>query len=191
MKLLPKPQKLCVKEGVFYTDYTSRIVIDSSCGANVFLYAQQLQETVNKWCGLDVAIVRGTGRAGDIVLKQQDVTANGKPCYELDVKEDGVCIVGATEELLLNGVQTLRQLYAQSGSAVSCLTVQDYPGLPNRGFYHDVTRGRVPKLAELMKLVDTMCYYKLNQLQLYVEHTYLFENISELWRDETPLTAED
>ena len=191
MKLLPQPQKLCMQEGVFYTNYTSRIVIDSSCGANVFLYAQQLQETVKKWCGLEVAIVRGTGRTGDIVLKQQDVTANGQPCYELYVKEDGICIVGATEELLLNGVQTLRQMYAQSGSAVACLTVEDYPGLPNRGFYHDVTRGRVPKLDELKKLVDTMCYYKLNQLQLYVEHTYLFENISELWRDETPLTAEE
>ena len=31
----------------------------------------------------------------------------------------------------------------------------------------------------------------MNQLQLYVEHTYLFRNISELWRDETPLTAEE
>ena len=36
-----------------------------------------------------------------------------------------------------------------------------------------------------------MAYYKLNQLQLYVEHTYLFSGLSEMWRDETPLTAEE
>ena len=81
MKLLPQPQKLCMQDGVFYTDYTSRIVIDSSCGANVLLYAQQLQETVKKWCGLEIAIVRGVGRAGDIVLKQQNVAVNGQACY--------------------------------------------------------------------------------------------------------------
>ena len=32
-----------------------------------------------------------------------------------------------------------------------------------------------------------MCRYKLNQLQLYVEHTYLFRDFSEMWRDQTPL----
>lgn len=36
-----------------------------------------------------------------------------------------------------------------------------------------------------------MCRYKLNQLQLYVEHTYLFRDFSEMWRDQTPLTAEE
>ena len=36
-----------------------------------------------------------------------------------------------------------------------------------------------------------MSRYKLNQLQLYVEHTYLFRDFSEMWRDQTPLTAEE
>lgn len=63
--------------------------------------------------------------------------------------------------------------------------------MENRGFYHDVTRGRVPKLAELKKLADLLCDYKMNQLQLYVEHTYMFRDFSEVWRDETPLTAEE
>ena len=31
----------------------------------------------------------------------------------------------------------------------------------------------------------------MNQLQLYIEHSFLFENLSEVWRDDTPLTAED
>lgn len=36
-----------------------------------------------------------------------------------------------------------------------------------------------------------MSLYKLNQLQLYVEHTYLFRDFSEMWRDQTPITAEE
>ncbi len=31
----------------------------------------------------------------------------------------------------------------------------------------------------------------MNQLQLYIEHTYLFRDFSEVWRDDTPLTPED
>ena len=191
MKLLPQPQKLNIQDGNFCTDYMTNIVVDMSCGKNAFLYAQQIQETIQKWCGLEVAIVRGKAQTGDIVLKQAETLVEGKPSYQLVVKEDGILLTAHAEELLVNGVQTLRQLYAQCGSVLPCLEVEDYPALPNRGFYHDVTRGRVPTLEELKKLVDTMCYYKMNQLQLYVEHTYLFRNVSELWRDETPLTAEE
>ena len=36
-----------------------------------------------------------------------------------------------------------------------------------------------------------MAYYKMNQLQLYIEHTFLFRDFSEIWRDDTPLTAEE
>ena len=36
-----------------------------------------------------------------------------------------------------------------------------------------------------------MAAYKLNQLQLYMEHTFLFAKFSEVWRDDTPLTPED
>ena len=31
----------------------------------------------------------------------------------------------------------------------------------------------------------------MNQLQLYIEHTFLFRDFSEIWRDDTPLTAEE
>lgn len=43
----------------------------------------------------------------------------------------------------------------------------------------------------LKKLVDRMAAYKLNQLQLYMEHTFLFAKFSEVWRDDTPLTPGD
>lgn len=36
-----------------------------------------------------------------------------------------------------------------------------------------------------------MAFYKLNQLQLYVEHSFLFENLSEVWRDDTPITPQE
>lgn len=189
MKLLPIPQKVEEQEGSFALDYCTRIIVDTKCSGAVYLYAQQLQDTIAKWCGVKAAIVRGKAADGDILLREDAQTQEGR--YELAVTGSRICITAGNEELLLNGIQTLRQMLAQNGCLLPCVRIEDYPEIPVRGFYHDVTRGRVPKLEELKKLADTMCYYKMNQLQLYVEHTYLFRDMPELWRDETPLTAQD
>lgn len=190
MYLLPEPKKIQIETGSYIVDYRRRIVIGNSCGENVFLYGTILQETIRQWCGLNVPVVRGSAKAGDILLQIVPEKGSDKT-YRLQIREEAVAVSGVDEELLFNGIQTLRQIIQQLGGILPCMEVWDQPDQPNRGFYHDVTRGRVPHLAELKKMVDVMCSYKLNQLQLYVEHTYLFEDFSEMWRDETPLTAQE
>lgn len=187
MKLLPQPKKIKSTDGEFLIDYRSHIVIDTGCGQNVFLYSEMLSSTIKKWCGLEIPVLRGKAYQGDLFLKVEE----GVQGYLLSVRPDGVCITGRDEELLLNGIQTLRQMCIQAGGILPCMEIEDFPDIPNRGFYHDVTRGRILHLEELKKLADIMCSYKLNQLQLYVEHTYLFRGLSEMWRDETPLTAQE
>ena len=81
------------------------------------------------------------------------------------------------------------QMIRQEGGSLPGVEIQDEPALPNRGYYFDCARGRVPKLSWLKELADRMAYYKMNQLQLYIEHSFLFRDFSELWRDDTPLTA--
>ena len=88
-------------------------------------------------------------------------------------------------------VQTLRQILSQEGLSLPCLLIEDYPSLEIRGFMHDVTRSRVPSMESMKAMADWCSRYKLNHLELYVEHTYLFPQFSEMWRDDTPLTAED
>ena len=88
-------------------------------------------------------------------------------------------------------MRTLEQHMQQKGLVFEGGTIEDAPTLPWRGFYHDVTRGRVPTLESLKRLAEALSRYKLNELQLYIEHTYLFSNESEVWRDDTPLTAAD
>ena len=90
MKLLPQPQKLTMQEGNFCTNYTTTIVIDMTCGKNAFVYAQQIKDTIQKWCGLEVAIVRGKAQQGDIVLKQGETLVDGKPSYRLAICENGI-----------------------------------------------------------------------------------------------------
>lgn len=117
--------------------------------------------------------------------------AHASESYHLSVTPDGIRLTGYGEAGLLYAVQTLRQLIRQYGAAIPVVEIADEPGIANRSFYQDVSRGRIPTLAELKRLADTCSFYKINQLQLYVEHSYLFEDFSETWRDNTPLTAEE
>lgn len=68
MYLLPKPHNINRKNEKFYLDSRSKIVIDTNCETNGTLYAKMLQETISKWAGLELAIVKGEARSGDIHL---------------------------------------------------------------------------------------------------------------------------
>ena len=49
----------------------------------------------------------------------------------------------------------------------------------------------MPTLAWLKQWADKLCLYKYNQLQLYIEHTFAFDGMSETWRGSSPLTPAD
>ena len=97
--------------------------------------------------------------------------------YCLKVEEDSVFISTKGDAGAFYAIQTLRQLFAMD--EVPCCFIEDEPDFSHRGFYHDITRGKVPTLETLKKLVDEMAYFKLNSLQLYVEHTYEFKEFAD------------
>ncbi len=111
--------------------------------------------------------------------------------YRLSIKPDSISILGGDEAGVFYGVQTLRQIIRTEGISLPCVTILDRPDFPVRGFYHDVTRGKVPKIETLLMLADKMAYYKLNQMQLYIEHTFAFRKHADIWAGSDPLTHED
>lgn len=110
--------------------------------------------------------------------------------YCLEIRPSTITLEAPDEAGLCNGIQTLRQIIASlSHRSLACRTIRDWPDFAVRGFYHDVTRGKVPTLATLKGLADKMASYKLNQLQLYVEHTFAFSKHPDIWEGADPLTA--
>lgn len=189
MYLLPKPKQIENKEGSFYLGYQSRIVIAPQIRENGRVYASVLQDCARTFAGLSLNAVVGEPGEGDIFLTLNRELSPQEYC--LEIKEEQIIISGGDGAGIFYGTQTLCQIIEQSGPVLSCIKITDKPDLPHRGYYLDETRGRVLKLDYLKKAVDRLCRYKINELQLYVEHTYLFEGLSEMWRDETPLTAEE
>ncbi len=112
--------------------------------------------------------------------------------YRLDIAPDGITLTSATGAGLFHAGQTLRQIRDQTGPAkLPCLKILDWPEFPVRGFYHDVTRGKVPTLKTLLALAEKCAAHKINQLQLYIEHTFAFRRHPEVWRGADPLTADE
>lgn len=189
MKLLPQPQHLELRDGFFRMTCRDRITLDASCTASAYDGACLLRAEVEERTGIPVMIDRRIKNAHRGILLR--MAPAEKESYTLDITPEGVTVTGGDETGLLYGVQTLRQILRQAGGLLPCLHIADHPGLPVRGLFYDVTRCRIPTMDFLKFLADRCSFYKLNQLHLYIEHTYLFDGFSEVWRDDTPLTAQD
>lgn len=190
MYLLPEPHKIKLLSNYFILKYDTKIIVNSELGFKEINYAKILKKQIEDSLSFSLDITKADiGEESSITLQ---ITEELKPEeYKLSIKEDRIEILGGNSNGILYGVQTLRQIISQKGAVLPCLMIDDYPEISNRGFYHDATRGRIPTLVSLKALADKMSYYKLNQLQLYIEHSFLFRDFSEVWRDDTPITAEE
>ena len=188
MKLIPQPRTLEETGGYFRLRYSHRITLDAGCAA--LDTARQLQQEIEAQTGFCLMTDRRSkGTHPGITLGIDGSLA--KEAYCLTVTDAGIRVTGGTEAGLHWGVQTLRQLVRQYGCMIPRVKIQDAPDLGARGLFYDVTRCRIPTLDYMKKLAEKCSYYKLNQMHLYIEHCFLFDGISETWRDDTPLTAQD
>ena len=153
---------------------------------------EQLRDDLERRAGLHWSPAGNTGDA-DIVLAI-DHDGNDDGCYTLDIGADCdpvVLVRAAGMRGLRYGTQTLRQIIRQNGRLLPGLHIEDEPSMDVRACSYDVSRGRVPTLDTLIALADTLCLYKYDQLQLYVEHTIDLPDSREAWAGHDPLTAGD
>ena len=115
--------------------------------------------------------------------------------YRLRIDRGGIAMEAATPTGLFRAAATLRQWLASHGRQsargleVAAVEIEDRPDFPIRGAMLDVTRNRVPTMAYLERLIDRLAEWKVNHLQLYVEHTYAYEGHEDVWRHASPFTA--
>ena len=189
MDLLPKPKQRTRQDGSFVPGLCCQIMLAPETAPGARLYAEMLRRAFADYAGLELDLNRGAARTGDIALTLDPALAADH--YRLTVAPAGVTLAAGGDEALCNGVQTLCQLVQNHGAALPAQQILDWPDMANRGYYFDCSRGRVTTLAYLKTVADRLCRYKVNQWQLYIEHTYLFRDLSEAWRDDTPLTAQE
>jgi hypothetical protein len=118
--------------------------------------------------------------------------------YRLEVGDSGIQLTAADDAGARHGRATLAQLRHQPAAddapttpTVRACRIVDWPDLAVRGVMLDIARDRVPTLETLYALIDRLAGWKLNQLQLYTEHTFAYAGHEEVWRHADPYTPDD
>ena len=162
--------------------------------------AHRLQASLRERAGLSWEIAASPAGPSDdigVTLSVVPGSVRHPQGYELTITPAGIHAVAGTAAGVFYAVCTLIQLLESSfelpvsSFELPALRISDWPDFPARGVMLDVSRDRVPTMATLYDLVDLLASWKVNQLQLYTEHTFAYRNHPEVWAEASPITGEE
>jgi hypothetical protein len=191
MKLLPQVKELQQFDGNFLLNNLIEIVVnkdDSESRSTASFMSKRLEEITLKKFPVTVSEKECSSKS---ILLECKLTEKSSEGYSIDCSPERIVISGDSPTGVFYGVQTLIQIFSLHPNSIPCFKIFDSPDIAHRGYYHDVTRGKVPKLETLKELVEKIASYKINELQLYMEHSFAFEQIPELWIDKDPITPDE
>lgn len=108
--------------------------------------------------------------------------------YVIQIDPDGLRIEAATPQGLFYARTTLRQILMQTSHHLPCGRIEDQPDFPQRGYMLDISRDKVPTMDTLFDLIDLLSQFKINELQLYTEHTFAYPEHPAVWAEASPIT---
>ena len=188
--IFPKPRKSKFARTIYSTANLNIIRIDSP---SVFKEASLFRDEIQKFLKKKLKIISSTNIHKNVLI---DISAEHKniKCqgYEIVAKNGNPITLQANDKSgVIYGLQSLLQLIKNNKGKLNEFTVQDWPDFDQRGYMLDVSRCKVPKMETLYKIVDIMATLKLNQFQLYMEHTFEFSEHRTVWKDSSPITSEE
>jgi hexosaminidase len=205
--LLPQPRHLTRAGGFLPLVDLRLIVLDGPDVGTLLFSAKRLQEALRAEAGVHWEIVAGNAVPHQQIGATLSLVGGGtrhSQGYELTITPERIHVVASMPAGVFYAVCTLIQLLGvrsqesgvrgqESGGRgqLPAVRISDWPDFPNRGVMLDVSRNRVPIMQTLLELVDLLSSWKVNQLQLYTEHTFAYRNHLEVWADASPMTGEE
>ena len=188
--LLPKPRHLTLLDGACTLEQSGLIILNSGTPSDLLFSGQQLQQAL----GSGWEILAGDGyqpQQPTIRLNLVQTATQHADEYELTISPTQLSLVSATAAGLFYGVQTVCQLISQYGHTLPTMRVRDWPDFAHRGVMIDVSRDKVPTMETLYAQIDMLASWKINQIQLYTEHTFAYRQHPVVWADASPITSEE
>ena len=191
--LLPEPRQIELAGGALALQPDKLIVINFSRPSELLFEAQEAQRALSQYAGITWHIYGSDAAPSEQVglSLQLDPAQSHAQGYTLEINATGIQIAAPDPDGIFYGVTTLAQLLRQYGDRLPQLRIEDYPDFPARGVMLDVSRDKVPTMKTLFNLVDLLASLKINQLQLYTEHTFAYLRHPVVWAKASPLTGEE
>ncbi len=187
--LLPHPRKLTLTQGTFALPAQAVIALHGPHPADLLVTARRAQTALQEYAGVRWTLAGGPLPAA--LTLTLDEALDHAERYHLTVSTNGIVIAGRDLPGIFYGVMTLVQIVQQHGATLPCLTIEDWPDFPVRGVMLDISRDKVPTMETLYGLIDKLASWKVNQFQLYTEHTFAYRQHEQVWANASPLTAEE
>jgi len=184
-----------VFDGSFSIEPERLILLDSSNPQELRFAADKVRRTLLDVLGVVWEITASRAAPLDqisLALRLTPDKVAHPQGYELSIGRDSIQINAHDQAGAFYGICTLIQIISQSTDRqLPHLQILDWPDFLARGVMLDISRDKVPTLQTIYDLVDRLASWKINQLQLYTEHTFAYRKHPKPWAKASPFTSEE
>lgn len=193
MHIIPEPQYVQKRDGEFFIKYNTEIIMQEKMSDNCFEFVKLLKQEVRSLLGYLIPIkkVMYDKKVDSQIVLSHLVDFEREEEYALDIHEGQIRIEAGTDRGFFYGISSLMQMIRIYKNQLPATYIRDWPSFANRGFMLDISRGRIPDMEYLKTLIDHLVFYKINQLQLYIESCVRLEGLEEIWSKTDALTPEE
>ncbi|MBF6600463.1 MAG: family 20 glycosylhydrolase [Dehalococcoidia bacterium] len=191
--LAPVPQRIQPRGGWLSLARRRTIILAPEAVAHGRRGAHGLQSALERYAGVvwEVRAASGIPDHEGVVAVIDAKASPKRESYHLTIGDERMAIVAHDAAGMFYAFQTLIQLVRQFGKRLPRLHIEDWPDFAHRGVMLDVSRDKVPTMASTYALVDMLAGLKVNEFQLYIEHTFAYERHRGVWKDASPYTGEE
>ena len=184
MTILPVPQQVQQLTGEMPISLLQNITLIAP-GTSINLLEQHIKDTFAE-AGLKYRLTTipsdgfmlsaGATRGGRANLSDAKDTPNGsdvQQSYRLEIRDDGLALVGGSEQGLFYGLMTLRQLILEAQRehrrSLTAVSIVDWPAIDMRGYEEDYGRDQLPTMADHKRSIRRLAQYKMNCYLFFIE----------------------
>ncbi len=192
--LLPMPRQLDVMDERYKLEDHRLILLEAGGSPRLLAAIGRLQKILKKQRSFDWQIVASPATPPELLgmtLRIAPDKVAEVQGYRLNISSSGIVAEAHDEPGLYYAICTLSQILESYFWDIPYLSIHDWPDFPARGVMLDISRDKVPTMETLYALVDMFASWKMNQLQLYTENTFAYQQYPEAWSLTSPMTGQE
>lgn len=191
INIFPVPRKISCQPTRLNLGQAEWIVLPQPCSRKLRERIQDIAGRLGRMLNRTLRVAAAPPQEGGVMLELRRSAKLADQAFELKLGKAERHLHAGGEAGAFYGMQAFAQLVEQFGETPPELSIQDAPDFPARGVMLDVSRCKVPTMDTCRQLVDRLAAVRINQLQLYTEHTFAFSAHPAVWHDASPFTHEE
>lgn len=190
--LIPIPKSLEQHSGIFNRN-SGRIIIPSISGNTALIKIAGTLKSLLSEMNIESSIAAGASKDEAPLVLIYLTPALPLQSYRIAIHSGQIILEGGDEAGLFYALQTFKQIvrYAKNLGTLPLVSIEDIPDFKRRGIMLDVSRNKVPTMNTLRNLADLFASWKINEIQLYTESAFAYQNHSTVWEGFSPMTADE